>query len=67
MLQYACAISSPELAPRISWVSAMFSSYSVDTYGPLLGWENDMEALAFKEEAQQLMNYHECLEQPPLH
>ena len=33
---------------------AMFSSYSVETYGALRGWENDMEALGLKEEAQKL-------------
>jgi len=34
----------------------MFSSHSVDTYGAQRGWDNDMEALTFKEQAQRLQD-----------
>lgn len=49
------ALTSKALPPpRKPESVAMFSWYNVDTYGLVRGWEHDMEAVALKEEAQQL-------------
>ena len=52
--QFASAGSSFNHFARRSKCSHMFSFYSVDAFGMLSGWANDMEALACKEKAQHL-------------